>query len=222
MLWRGIEVELTSQGSNYLARATVPTRRGPIVVTASAPRVIAADLMAMFPNLVSSGEVSGDFFADLAKGVNKIAKSKTFAQVTSTIDGIASNPLLGMAASAIGGPAGAAALKGVGMAARAANSLTTAARRGDPGAKAAVGSVVARARGGDTRAKKAVKMLKAALVAQRRENDFYPEAPQEAVPLGVPVRLEDYERFVTEWNASQAIPTTEQPDGSYAVAGWPG
>lgn len=214
-VFRGVTIEIDTTGSAHIARATVPTKYGPLFVQVQAPRVFMRDLAHLFPELTAGGMVaSGSFFDDMTKGFDKLMKDKTFGQVTSIVSQVAENPLLQGAATALGGPAGLAAMQGAAGAAKAAQSLAARARKGDATALQGMRQISQRAKGGDPKAKRAVKLIKEAVRLDRQAAPSAPPAlqiPAATVPMGVPLDMGAYEAAMAQYRPETFV---QMPDGS--------
>lgn len=209
-----IEIRQTQDG--YEAQVQIATAYGPVIVRSMAPTAwVDEAVRRVRERHPAASMVSGDFFSDIGKAFNDVAKSRVFSDITNVVQQVASNPLTQMAASAIGGPGAGVAVSTIGSLAGAAHSLAEKARRGDPQADRDVRHIAHRARRGDKRAALVGRLLKESFQAQEAKDKVRPAmrlpprqppppppppppAPQDAAefPMAAFVDFNEYRRQV--------------------------
>lgn len=225
-----VEVHRTANG--YEAQAVVATKWGPVLVRGVAPTGWVDEAMRLLlsrrPDIMASG---GDLFGDIAKTFGQVAKSKAFGDVSSVVAQVASNPLAQTAVTAFAGPAGGAALQGVGMAAAAANSLAGRARAGHPDADRDVRAIAAKAKAGDPKAIKAAKMLREAFhgmaakdaVTAAAARPAPGTAPAQAGPVLPFAQLVDFAAYRAQMGQQpqpSEVAAQQMQDGSWSLPSW--
>lgn len=161
-----IKIETTRRQGDWLARAEISTRNGPVVLTAVASEATAKALLQRAGHSVTTG----GFFDRVAK----FAQSSAVKSVLEGIETLSKNPVLLQAASFY--PPAQTALQTVNTiaaAAVAAQNLIARKRGGDPKAHATIAKIVTAAKAGNQPAKKMLGMLRVTndAVKQQQQRD---------------------------------------------------